>query len=274
MRGVSVLIAAHALSACGDGGQGSPAVLKISYNGSTPFPAVVGEAIALTPAVSGRADSYTVSPSLPSGLSLNARSGVISGTPTRPSAPGIFNVSATGAGVRVTFPLVLSVTEPPHGLSYVSPVNATVGAALAPLSPSIAGSVDHYTVSPLLPPGIVLNGSSGILSGTPTGARSVAPYTITANSLAGNTRFILLLTVKPAPSGAIPRHGPARRGLGRGRIQPHPSQHLPAGGTESSRNKHPVSSRFSGPTGDRNAFLAGGYRNAQCDFLSTLPIRF
>ena len=199
MRRFGALMAVCAVAACGCGGQGSPAALRLSYNGSTPFPAVAGEAIALTPAVSGRVDQYTVTPALPSGLSLNARSGVISGTPTQPSAPAIFVVSATGAGVRVTFPLVLSVTEPPHGLFYVSPVSATVGAALAPLSPGIAGSVDHYTVSPPLPPGIVLNGSSGILSGTPTEARSVAPYTITASSLAGSTDFVLLLTAS-APS--------------------------------------------------------------------------
>jgi hypothetical protein len=204
-------MAVCALAACGVGAQGSPAPPKLSYNGSTPFPAVVGEAIALTPAVSGRVDQYTVTPALPSGLSLNPRSGVISGTPTQPSAPAIFVVSANGVGVRITFPLVLSVTEPPHGLSYVSPVSATVGAALVPLRPSIAGGVDRYAVSPPLPPGLVLNGSSGILSGTPTEARSVAPYTITADSLAGNTRFILLLTVTPAPPRATPKHGPAPR---------------------------------------------------------------
>jgi len=204
-------MAVCALAACGDGGHGSPAAPKLSYNGSTPFPAVVGEAIALTPAVSGRADLYTVTPALPSGLSLNARSGVISGTPTQPSAQAIFVVSAAGAGVRVTFPLVLSVTEPPNGLSYASPVSATVGEALAPLSPSIAGSVDHYTVSPPLPSGMVLNSTSGILAGTPSEARNLAPYTITANSLAGNTRFILLLTVTRAPSGAMPKHDPAPR---------------------------------------------------------------
>ena len=206
MRRVGTLMAVCALAACGYGGQGSPSAPRLSYNGSTPFPAVIGEAIALTPAVSGRLDQYTVTPALPSGLSLNARSGVISGTPTQPGAPAIFLVSASGAGVRVTFPLVLSVTEPPHGLSYVSPLNATVGAALAPLSPGIAGSVDHYTVSPLLPPGIVLSGSTGILSGTPSEARNLAPYTITAHSLAGNTRFILLLTVTPTPPRAMPKH--------------------------------------------------------------------
>jgi hypothetical protein len=195
MRFAGVLMTVGALGACGDGGQGSLPAPKLSYNGSAPFPAVVGEAIALTPAVSGRVDHYTVSPSLPSGLSLNARSGVISGTPTQASAAATFLVSATDAGGRITFPLLLSVTEPPSGLSYLSPVSATVGAALAPQTPNITGSADHYSVSPNLPPGIVLNGSSGVLAGTPTEARSLAPYTITANSLAGSTRFVLVLTV-------------------------------------------------------------------------------
>ena len=49
MRLVGALIAVCALAACGDGGHGSPAALKLSYNGSAPFPAVAGEAIALTP---------------------------------------------------------------------------------------------------------------------------------------------------------------------------------------------------------------------------------
>ena len=100
---------------------------------------------------------------------------------------------------------MLSVTEPPNNLSYVSPVSATVGPALAPRSPRISGTVDHYTVSPTLPAGIVLNSISGVLSGTPSEARNLAPYTITASSLAGSTRFVLLLTVMPAPSGATPR---------------------------------------------------------------------
>jgi len=196
--------------ACGDRGRASLAPPKLAYNGSMPFPAVIGEAIVLTPVVSGSLGQYRVSPALPAGLSIDERSGVISGTPRTASGPETFVVSATGAGVRVTYSLVLSVTEPPHGLSYMSPVTATVGVALTPLSPSISGRADHYAVSPTLPRGILLDSSSGILSGTPTEASGLAPYTVTANSLAGNTRFILLLTVKRAPSGAISRHRPAR----------------------------------------------------------------
>jgi hypothetical protein len=208
MRRVVALLTVCALAAGGGGEPSSPVAPRLIYNGSIPFPAVVGEAIALTPAVSGRPDQYNVTPALPAGLLLNQRSGVISGTPTKASAAATFVVSATGAGIRATFPLVLSVTEPPHGLSYSSPVSATVGAALAPLSPSIAGSVDRYAVSPPLPPGLVLNGSSGILSGTPTEARSLSPYTITADSLAGSSRFVLVLTVTPSQSGTMARQGP------------------------------------------------------------------
>jgi hypothetical protein len=39
-------------------------------------------------------------------------------------------------------------------------------------------------------------------------ARSVAPYTITADSLAGTARFVLVLTVTPSRSGATARQDP------------------------------------------------------------------
>lgn len=207
---VGVLTLICALSACGDCGQGCSVMLKLSYNGSTPFPAAVGETILLTPTVSMTMEHYSVKPALPSGLSIDELSGAISGTPTKESSAATYVVSATGAAGRVTFPLVLSVTEPPSRLSYVNPASATVGVALAPLVPSIRGSADHYAVSPTLPPGMLLDSTSGVLSGTPSEARNLTPYTITASSLVGSTHFILLLTVTPASARAIPKHRPAR----------------------------------------------------------------
>jgi putative Ig domain-containing protein len=186
------------LTSCGGGHQGMlpPA---LSYNGSQPFPAVVGEAIALTPAVSESMDGYMVDPALPPGLSLNGLTGVISGTPTRASEAAIFTITATYRGGHNTFSLALSVTEPPSHLSYANPVEGTVGAALTPLTPRIAGTVEHYSVSPALPAGVVLDSTSGLITGTPSVARTLAPYTITASSQAGNTSFIFLLAVA-APS--------------------------------------------------------------------------
>ena len=199
MRLTGAFMTLCALVACGEGRQAPLATPMLSYNGSNPFPAVIGESIALTPAVSGPLGHYTVSPPLPPGLSLDGQSGVISGTPTLASGSATYLVNASGAGVRASFPLVLSVTEPPNHLSYPSPAAGTVATPLAPLVPTVAGTVEHYAVTPALPPGVALDRKSGVIAGTPSAASSPAPYTITASSQAGSSSFILLLAVA-APS--------------------------------------------------------------------------
>jgi large repetitive protein len=200
MRMGGVIIGLSWLSACGGGASATLPPPEFSYNGSQPFPAVVGEAISLTPAVSGSIDGYVVKPELPSGLVLNGVTGVISGIPMRASKAAIFTFTATYRGGHNTFSLVLSVTEPPSHLSYPNPVEGTVGAALTPLTPRIAGTVEHYAVTPALPAGVVLDSTSGLIAGTPSVARTLAPYTITASSQAGNTSFIFLLAVAvPSP---------------------------------------------------------------------------
>jgi len=155
--------------------------------------------MALTPAVSGAFGHYMVNPPLPPGLSLDGQSGVISGTPTQARGPATYSVNASGAEVHASFPLVLSVTEPPNHLFYPSPAAGTVGMPLEPLVPTVAGAVEHYSATPTLPPGVSLDSRSGVIAGTPSASSSLSPYTITASSQAGNTRFIILLTVV-APS--------------------------------------------------------------------------
>ena len=203
MRLTSAFITLCVLVACGEGTQALLATPVLSYNGSSPFPAVMGESMALTPAVFWTIGPYTVSPPLPPGLSLDPQTGVISGIPTQASRSATYMVHAHGAGVHASFPLVLSVTEPPNHLSYPSPAAGTVGMPLGPLVPTVAGTVEHYAVTPALPPGVALDSKSGVIAGTPSAASSPAPYTITGSSLPGNTSFILLLSVA-APS---PRSG-------------------------------------------------------------------
>ena len=101
MRLTGAFMTLCALVACGEGRQASLATPVLSYNGSHPFPAVIGESIALTPAVSGTVGHYTVSPPLPPGLSLDGQSGVISGTPTQARGSATYTVNASGAGMRV-----------------------------------------------------------------------------------------------------------------------------------------------------------------------------
>src|SRR5215472_5574397 len=83
--------AACGLVACGGGGgggDGGPAPSALSY--TSPVNAMVGTAItALMPTVTGSVTSYSVSPSLPAGLSLNSVSGAITGTPSAPTAQAL-----------------------------------------------------------------------------------------------------------------------------------------------------------------------------------------
>jgi hypothetical protein len=199
MRLTGVFMTLCALAACDEGRQASLATPVLAYNGSNAFPAIVGESIALTPAVSGTISHYTINPPLPPGLSLDGQSGVISGTPVQASGSTTYVVNARGVGGRTSFPLVLSVTEPPNHLSYPSPGAGHVGMPLSPSVPTVAGTVEHYAVTPALPPGVAIDSRSGVIAGTPSAASPLAPYTITASSQAGNTSFIFLLAVA-APS--------------------------------------------------------------------------
>lgn len=53
----------------------------------------------LAPTLSGTVTSYSISPALPAGLSLNTNTGVISGTPIAPtSGPQTYTITAKGAG--------------------------------------------------------------------------------------------------------------------------------------------------------------------------------
>lgn len=92
----------------------------------------------------------------------------------------------------------------PSALSYPSPVNATVGAPIALLSPTVNGTVTSYSVSPALPAGLLLNTTTGVITGIPSVATAKATYTITAANAGGSTAFGLSLTVNAAgPSFAL-----------------------------------------------------------------------
>ena len=104
------------LAGCGGSGSGSGS----HPSGSLTYPSsalvfVVGTAI--TPAVptaSQGLSSFTVTPALPSGLSLNSGNGTISGTPTAVSAVATYTVMATGGGASASASLSISVNSHTH----------------------------------------------------------------------------------------------------------------------------------------------------------------
>jgi hypothetical protein len=68
----------------------------------------------LIPTISGGAvSSYSISPALPTGLSINVATGVISGTPTVAAAMTTYTVTATNASGSSSFGVVITVNNQP-----------------------------------------------------------------------------------------------------------------------------------------------------------------
>jgi len=88
----------------------------------------------------------------------------------------------------------------PTNLSYPTPPPLLVGAPAPTLMPTVAGTVTSYSVSPPLPSGLQLDGTKGVISGTPTIVTPVATYTITASNGGGSTAFGLSLSVDASPT--------------------------------------------------------------------------
>lgn len=94
----------------------------------------------LAPTVSGNVLSYSISPTLPAGISLNINTGVISGTPTATSSATVYTVTATNAFGFTTASVSIQVTNSVYDNS-----NASVS-FLGANSSQIVGSGGGKTV--------------------------------------------------------------------------------------------------------------------------------
>jgi gliding motility-associated-like protein len=141
----------------------------------------------LVPTIGGTAAAFVISPALPSGLSISATTGIISGTPTQVSVAKDYTVTATINGSNYTAIVNIAVKDvAPTGLSYPSPNVYPVLSAIPALTPTVSGTVTGYSISPALPTGLSINASTGVISGTATQATAAILYTVTASNTAGS----------------------------------------------------------------------------------------
>ena len=176
-------------------------------NGALPPLANIGEAFSYSGysvASTGATSFYAVG--LPDGLSIDASTGVISGTPTQ---AGVFSVLITGTNSIGSTNGIFTLTVLPTATTITSATTALIGIN-QPFSYTLTSSHDGAVLSARnLPSWLTFNNASGILRGTAPASAG----TYTADLSADSASATLTITVTDHPVITTPSNVYAAVGL-------------------------------------------------------------
>ncbi|MGO9576736.1 MAG: beta strand repeat-containing protein, partial [Terriglobales bacterium] len=185
----------------------SNSTLNVSLSGTGMAPAQAPVITSATTAsgTAGTAFSYQIAATntptsygatgLPAGLSVNSGNGLISGTPPT-AATSTVTLSASNSGGTANATLTLTIKPAVPVITSATTASGTAGSAFsyqiaASNTPSSYGATG-------LPAGLSVNGTSGLISGTPTAA-ATSTVTLSANNSGGTGSASLTLTIAAAP---------------------------------------------------------------------------
>ncbi|ALB64952.1 FIG00553710: hypothetical protein [Cronobacter condimenti 1330] len=197
-----------------------PAILTLSPANGAVLTATKGHAWSQTFTASGGSAPYTwTAHGLPAGVTINAATGALSGTPT---AAGSFTVSVTAKDANnlsttASYPLSVRDETAPVALAVTPGAGAlatgTVGAAWSQTFTASGGSAPYrWQLSGTLPAGLTF--TDGSLKGTPTAAGNHT-FTLTATDASGvaiHATYTLLI------NAAAPQAVDQNAALGAGRV--------------------------------------------------------
>ncbi len=172
---------------------------------------VAGSAYSQTLAATGGTPPYAwavTAGSLPAGLTLNASTGAIAGTPSAAAASS-FTVTVTDS-VKATAQQALAITTVALTVSPTSLPAAVVGVAYSQQFTASGGKAPYtYAIGGTLPAGFVFTASTATISGTAP-AVETGSFPLTVADAAGHTLSVsLTLTASAAPLTVTPTSLPA-----------------------------------------------------------------
>ena len=139
--------------------------------------------------------TYSLTPTLPNGLTFDATARTLTGTPTAALDKTTFTYTVTDADgdtATLTFDIEVAAEPRPAFVQGTAIANQswTVGTAIGTLQlPEAAGGNAPltYSLTPTLPTGLTFNATARTLTGTPTAAFSKTSFTYTVTDANGDT---------------------------------------------------------------------------------------
>lgn len=196
------------LSANNATGTGSVATLVITIQPSGPVPAIDSAATVTanlsTPlsyqiTATNSPTSYTAS-GLPVGLSLNAASGLISGSPTVAGVSTATLTASNGNGASASFTLTF-ILGPVSVINSAATLTGYAGAAITPYALSATNTPLSYNVG-ALPAGLSYDAANKTIKGTPAAA-GTSTVNITASNAVGTGPLFALSIQIAAPIAPV-----------------------------------------------------------------------
>ena len=125
---------------------------------------------------------FSLTGTLPAGLTFNTGTGLISGTPTAVGGPTNVTLMASNAtGASPPFNLAITITLGPPVITSSGTASGGVAVAFTPYQIAATNSPTSFNATGL-PPGLTVDTVTGIISGTPTGTGGLFNVTISATN--------------------------------------------------------------------------------------------
>ena len=185
-------------------GSGVNNLAGLSYSSATVTYCTATAITANSATLATSGGSVTYSGTLPGGLSLNASTGEITGTPSTASAAANYTITASNTCSNTTANVNITVLTKMASLSYTSAtISACQNSAITSNTvASVTGSgTITYSISPSLPLGLSIDPNSGTISGTPSASSASASYTVTASNSCSSTTASVTIVVNATMSG-------------------------------------------------------------------------
>ena len=110
---------------------------------------------------------FDISPPLPDGLTMNWRTGTISGTPTEVHSNTTHTVTVTALGLTTTATFTLYISGAPGSIAYAD-ISGTHHTPITPQDPtftntSTSGDITSWESDPMLPTGLNIGSANGTI---------------------------------------------------------------------------------------------------------------